>query len=160
MYSRLLEFTTILAGFLTPMIGVIAAYVAWQQWKTSHQKLMLDLYDRRLRIYEEVVKVLAIITRDADISYESLAIFRSSVAEADFIFGPEIVAFIDEIYSRGVRLHSAREQYDDNLKINRPDYDHKKTVDEKHDQLAWLVAQLETVKERFGKYMAIRGKAA
>lgn len=159
MYSLLLEITTILAGLLTPMIGVIAVYIAWQQWKTSHQKLMLDLYDRRLRVYEEVVKVLSIVVRDADITYEKLAVFRAAVAEADFIFGPEIVSFIDEIYSHGCRLHGANEAYSENLKVNRPGYDHKQTVADKHTELEWLVTQIETVKERFGAYLAIRGRS-
>lgn len=157
-YSQFLEITTILSGLSTPLIGFIAAYVAWQQWKTSHQKLMLDLYDRRLKIYQEVVKVLSIVSREADISYEELASFRASVAEADFIFGHDILSFIDEIYSRGIRLHGANESINDANKLNRPDYDRKKDIEEKHRELRWLVSQLEKVKDNFSNYMAIRGR--
>jgi hypothetical protein len=76
-------------SLLTPVIAIIATYIAWQQWKTNKQKLNLDRHDRRLRVYEEVIKILSIITRDAKASTEDLLKFRTSVSEADFLFGPE-----------------------------------------------------------------------
>ena len=91
-------------GLLTPLIAVVATYIAWQQWKTNQQKLVLDRYDRRLHVYEEVRKILSIILRDAKASYEDLLTFRTTVSEADFLFGPEIPTYIDEIYKRGVQL--------------------------------------------------------
>ena len=42
---------------LTPIIAVVATYIAWQQWNTNKQKLILDRYDRRLKVYEEVVQI-------------------------------------------------------------------------------------------------------
>lgn len=47
-------------AFLTPLIAIVAVYIAWQQWQTNKHKLELELYDRRLRIYEEVRKILSI----------------------------------------------------------------------------------------------------
>ena len=84
-------------ALLTPLITVVATYIAWQQWKTNQQKLVLDRYDRRLKVYEEVRKLLSLIVRDAHASYEGLLKFRTAVSEADFLFGPEIPKYIDEI---------------------------------------------------------------
>jgi len=89
---------------LTPLIAVVTAYIAWQQWKTNQQRLVFDRYDRRLRVYEEVRRILSIITRAANVSVEELLRFRTSVSEADFLFGPEITAYIDAIYKHGVAL--------------------------------------------------------
>lgn len=55
----------IFEALLTPVIAMVATYIAWQQWKTNQQKLNLERYDRRLRVYEEVRKILSIIGRDA-----------------------------------------------------------------------------------------------
>src|SRR5262245_23163525 len=95
-------FIELLKALLTPTIAVIAAYIALQQWRTNRQKLELDLYSHRLRIYEEVRKILSIILRDAKVSTEDLLKFRTAVSEADFLFGKDVVAYIDEIYHRGL----------------------------------------------------------
>jgi len=95
-------------SLLTPLIAIVAAYIAWQQWQTNQQKLNLDRYDRRLRIYEEVVKILSIIMRDAKVSDEALLKFRIATSEADFLFGADIPAYIDEIYRHGVAMAVVR----------------------------------------------------
>lgn len=59
-------------AFLTPLIALVTAYIAYQQWKTNQQKLNLDRYDRRLKIYIEVRQILSIIVRDAKASYDDL----------------------------------------------------------------------------------------
>src|SRR6267142_3338994 len=100
-------------ALLTPVIAVVALYIAWQQWKTNQQKLVLDRYDRRLRVYEEVKKILSIIIRDAKASVQDLLRFRTAVSEADFLFGPEIPEYIDTIYKRGVALARWTDEYRD-----------------------------------------------
>lgn len=107
-------------ALLTPLIAAIAAYIAWQQWKTNQQKLNLDRYDRRLRVYEEVRKILSIIVWDAKASTEDLLKFRTSVSEADFLFGPEVMVYIDEIYGRGLKLGYWSQEYRDCTQPNPP----------------------------------------
>ena len=87
-------------ALLTPLIALLATYIAWQQWRTNKQKLKLEKYDRRLSVYQEVKKILSIVHRDAKASPEDLLSFRSSVSEADFLFGSEVVDYIDKIYNR------------------------------------------------------------
>src|SRR4051794_19500432 len=113
---------------LTPLIAIIATYIAWQQWKTNQLKVKLDRYDRRLKVYEAVQSILRIILRDANASYDDLVKFRISVAEADFLFGPEIIEFIDEIYQRGVKLEWWTKQYRDYTQQTPAGYDHQKVV--------------------------------
>ena len=45
-------------ALLTPIIAIVTVYIAYQQWKTNELKLKLEKYDRRLRVYEEVIKIL------------------------------------------------------------------------------------------------------
>ena len=100
-------------ALLTPLIAIVATYIAWQQWRTNQQKLNLERYDRRLRVYEEVRKILSIIFRDAKASTDDLLKFRTSVSEADFLFGPEIPEYIDNIYKRGLNLWRWNQEYRD-----------------------------------------------
>jgi len=87
----LIDFAELSKAFLTPLIAIITAYIAYQQWKTNQLKLHLDRYDRRLKVYEEVRKILSIIVRDAKANFVDLLEFRRAVSEADFLFGPEFL---------------------------------------------------------------------
>jgi hypothetical protein len=149
------EVLEISQGLLTPVIAIVATYIAYQQWQTNRQKLILDRYDRRLRIYEEVRRILSIILRDANASTDDLLKFRTSVSEADFLFGPEIPEYIDEIYKRGLNLWRWNEEYRDYRQEKPPGYDHNKVVEEKHKELTWLTGQFEPAKQKFKKYLDV-----
>ena len=142
-------------ALLTPSIAVIATYIAWQQWQTNRQKLKLERYDRRLRVYEEVVKLLSLIDRDANAKYEDLLQFRTSVSEADFLFGPEIPEYLDEIFNRGVKLRYWSKEYRDCTQEKPEGYDHEKVVNGSHEELTWLSEQFDPAKEKFRKYLDI-----
>ena len=85
------EIIRIGSALLTPAIAITTAYIAKQQWQTNRQKLAIDLYDRRLRIYQEVKSFLAKITREGTVPTNSLLEFYSSITEADFLFEPEVM---------------------------------------------------------------------
>ena len=142
-------------ALLTPVIAIVATYIAWQQWQTNRQKLFLDLYDRRLKVYEEVRQILSLILRDGKASYDDLMDFRRTVSEADFLFGPEIPEYIDKIYQRGVNLQRWSGEYRDYTQAIPDGYDHKKVCDEIHAELNWLIAQFEPAKQKFKKYLDI-----
>ncbi len=142
-------------ALLTPLIAIIATYIAWQQWQTNRQKVKLEKYERRLRIYEEVRKILSIIMRDANASLDDLLKFRTSVSEADFLFGPEIPQYIDEIYKRGLNLRRWNEEYRDYTQDPPEGYDHNKVVGEKDKEFRWLIEQFAPAKEKFKKYLDI-----
>lgn len=149
------EIGAISQALLTPLIAIVATYIAWQQWQTNKQKLEMDRYDRRLHVYEEVRKILSIVLRDAKASYEDLLKFRTSVSEADFLFGPDITDYIDEIYKRGVKLAYWSGEYRDSTQAHGEGYDHDKVVDGMHTELTWLTEQFEPAKQKFKKYLDI-----
>ncbi|HYC47398.1 MAG TPA: hypothetical protein VED01_18135 [Burkholderiales bacterium] len=149
------EIVQISQALLTPLIAIVATYIAWQQWRTNQPKLILDRYDRRLRIYEEVKRILSIILRDAKASTDDLLKFRTSVSEADFLFGPEIPEYIDEIYRHGVALWRWSQEYRDYRQEKPEGYDHNKVVDEMHKELKWLTEQFEPAKQKFKKYLDV-----
>jgi hypothetical protein len=31
----------------TLVLGLVAGYIAWRQWRTAHDRLILDLFERR-----------------------------------------------------------------------------------------------------------------
>ena len=145
----------IFSALLTPVIAIIATYIAWQQWKANELKLRLERYERRLRIYQDVIKMLSLIMRDADVRGEDLMTFRANTAEADFLFGPEIPEYIEEIFSRCLKLRTANAQYRHADQEKPPGYDHMKVVEESDAKLRWLTEQFSPAKEKFGKYLNV-----
>lgn len=151
------KFLLIFQGLLTPVIAGIAAYIAWQQWKTNQQKLNLDRYERRLKIYQEVRQILGRVLGARKATSNELVAFITAVSEADFLFDADVPAYIDEIYRRGLNLWSWSEQYRDDTQDIPEGYDHAKVVAEMHKELEWFASQPKPAKDLFNKYLSIGG---
>ena len=141
------------------VLGLTTAYIAYQQWQANTFKLRMDLYDRRLRLYQEVNKIVGIIVRDANVELPDLWAFVASTAEADFLFGPEIREYLEEIFTRGNKLRSANREYRDATQRIPPGYDHNRVVQEMDEQCSWFAGQLtgqpNIAKQKFAVYLDV-----
>jgi hypothetical protein len=153
--SQTEQFFRIASYAATPFIAAAAAFIAYQQYRVNELKLKLDQYDRRLKIYTEVRNLLRIVMRDANVKDFDAVAFRSSVAEADFLFGPEITKYLDEVYSHVVDLGMWSSMYRDSTQEQPPDYDHQKVVKSKHEALRWLTSQYEPALAKFKPYLTL-----
>jgi hypothetical protein len=119
-------------------------------------KLKTERYDRRLRVYQEVVRMLRTCTNRKP-EWADLIDFGSSTAEADFLFGPEIRQYIDEIISRASELIAAKAEYRDFTQTAPTGYDHNKVVKEMMTQARWFTEQLVgfAARNKFGQYLNI-----
>jgi hypothetical protein len=149
------EILKISQGLLTPVIGIITTYIAWQQWRTNKNKLKLDRYERSLQVYKEVVRFISIGIRDANYNNDELITFRSKVSEADFLFGREISKYIDELHGTAVNLYRWNKEYRDHSQQQPEGYDHQKVVEEMHKELLWVSSQLEPARNIFKRYLHI-----
>jgi hypothetical protein len=154
--SSLAPWIGILQGLLTPVIGLTTLYIAWQQWRGNRFKLTLERYDRRLRIYLEVADELRRICDDFNPETSELLKFRRATTEADFLFGPEISKYLDEILSRGLKLRKASKEYRDLTQSIPSGYDPQKVNADMDEQEKWFIEQANTMaKEKFRKYLDI-----
>jgi hypothetical protein len=148
--------TQILQALLTPVVAVLALYIAYQQWQVNVRKLRLDLFDRRWMIYQAVIAFIVAVCRDFKVKADDIGTFRRATITADFLFGPEIPAYIDELCDRSIKLAAVHEKY---RSINDPppppDYDHNAIVSAMADGDRWFVAQIElrTLNAKFKKYL-------
>jgi hypothetical protein len=133
---------SILSALLTPFIAVITTYIAYQQWQGSKLKLKMERYERRLRVYQCVVKMLKQCANGDLREFAVLVEFGAATAEGDFLFGPEIRQYLDEISTRAAKLRSANVQYKDITQPAPAGYDREKIVNEMGAQTAWFVNQL------------------
>jgi hypothetical protein len=145
----------ILQGLPTAVVGAIAVYIAWQQWKTNRTKLILDRYDRRVQVYKEVDKFIRIGIRDSNYDDDELFTFRLKVSEVYFLFGDEVSKYIDELHRRAVNLSHWHKEYRDDSQPKPEGYNHKKVVDEMHKERVWIDAQIEPARNIFKKYLDV-----
>jgi len=96
----------VLQALLTPAIAIAVGVVAFMNWRTAHQKVMLDLFDRRVRIYEATIDAaLGYINVVEDMNgSKALSVLKKAHTEARFLFGDEIAETIDQI-SRNIFEH-------------------------------------------------------
>lgn len=89
-----------MVNWLTAFIALIVALISALQWITARQKVVLDLFDKRFAVYEELCD--SIVIRDIhDIhgihkpAVENLLKFTLAANRAQFLFGPEVMIFLE-----------------------------------------------------------------
>ncbi len=93
-------------GLLTPVIAGAVAYIARQQWKTSANKVKLDLFDRRYRVFEEVRKLRELIYPSVRLQKSNIEAFKAGTVEAQFLFGADIEEYLREMSERANALEN------------------------------------------------------
>ena len=81
---------------VTAFIAAVVAVIAFLQWQTAPEKVLLDLFDKRFALYEELRLVLGryfggeIHVAEAQIDFAAVA------SRAQFLFGHEVQTFLKE----------------------------------------------------------------
>ena len=96
----------------TAIVGIIAAYIAYRQAKTDRQRLRLEQYDRRRRIYDGVLVYLNAMTGDLQPTTirDALFKFQRLSSEAHFLFDRDIEKYLEELLANGAQLYRLRQQ--------------------------------------------------
>lgn len=114
-----------LAALLTPTIAAIAIVIAFMQWRTAHQKVVLDVFDRRLKVYDQVNEaVVSFMAGEGNLTPTNARIrLNQAWSESRFLFGQEvtdaIAALQDDIAK--VTYYSRRMEHQDISETERND---------------------------------------
>ena len=140
----------------TVLLLLIASGVAYLVYRSSRgaRYTRKSLHSRRRDIYADLVRVLTTLSKTGEIRKEELLDFRSRTLDVALIFDTEIAAYIDEIYTRGVKLMSTSELLkgaDLAIGEKRDDI----TV-ENARQTIWLADQISMVEKKFGNYPDVK----
>lgn len=78
-----------LAALLTPTIGITVAIIAFLQWRTAHQKVLLDLFDRRQAVYSKLEAAALGFVMNKEVDEQCQSLTRDGVLEGKFLFGQD-----------------------------------------------------------------------
>jgi hypothetical protein len=91
---------------VTAFIAAVVAVIALLQWKTAREKVLLDLFDKRFAVYDELRSVVG---RHITGGIDQTAYFQfaRAASRAQFLFGPEVQIFLE---ARRIDLSRAMNQ--------------------------------------------------
>ncbi|WP_313462010.1 hypothetical protein [Achromobacter sp.] len=75
----------------TPIIGLVAAYVAFQSAGTARNKLKFDMFEKRLQTYRELSTLISDATQAGWMSWPLMETFGHLQAQARFLFSDEAI---------------------------------------------------------------------
>lgn len=158
---KLLE---VLSGLLTPIIAILASYIAYRQYRTAKAKLKLDLYEKRLKIFKyfktfiwQRITNLEFVINEHE---NELRDFEINTTESMFLFGDEIVKFRNDLIINGKNLIKKEREIkrridEDNLHFTDP-MALKELQIESHEISTWFETEHKNIENRFRKYLDFR----
>lgn len=85
----------ILNALLTPVIAIIASYIAYQQYALEKHNNDVEVYDRRLRIYRETIKLIRNVESNLTLSGKAYHSWELLTFEAELLFDEVVVQHLD-----------------------------------------------------------------
>jgi len=92
-------------GWITILIAAIALLIGYFQWVTAHQRVVIDLFEKRLRLFNSIELAIGQVVRDAETSPETLQTFLQAEADACFLFGLDVLKELRSLGSDFEFLH-------------------------------------------------------
>ncbi len=121
------------------IISCLVAFVAWQQWQVAQNKLRLDLFDRRYKVFEAARKFVSQIISNGKFNDRDLMEFNVGTSDTKFLFGSDVVGYLEKLRENAIDIRHHQKLYE-NL---APGSDRSYHVEAEHDQLLWFTRQFE-----------------
>lgn len=88
---------TTLSALLTPLIAILGVLIAGNQWITAKRKLKLDLYEKRLVVYEATRNAIGEIVTSGKTTPEIEMRFLQGIAGSKWLFDKKMVTYLNEV---------------------------------------------------------------
>lgn len=134
------------------VVSLVVAVVQYAQWRTANQKVVIDLYDRRLKVYAQLEKTIAPVLREGQVSGDALKEFMIGQADARFLFGDDVQEYLKTLRKYFTWLVS----FTDDVIDQRPD--REQMIDLKYRYLGGVIAFFDEAPELFAPYMKLTQK--
>jgi hypothetical protein len=148
------SWVNLFSALATPMIAIIVAYVAWRQWRTAREKLKIDLFERRLPIYEQTRDILS---RQLALgnAFDSAKItdFGVKTRVSRWLYDASIADYLQEgIVSKLQDLHDVESELEGSI----TDTQKQGLIARRRQLRNWIEDQLYNVLDKkFGRYLHV-----
>lgn len=153
------HWTAYVTAIATPIVAVMAAIIAgtlsYRSWRTAQNKLKLDLFDKRMSLFDELQSFFLLVysekwSCDEEDSFEEFLKFRT---EANWIFSDSINKWLkEELTQQFQEFALAFKELEDEYEADKKKEIRKRIVAIKGQ----LIASEKYSRELFGEDMKLR----
>ena len=152
MMSFLQDFLTYFSGYITIVIAITMVYIAIQQLLIARYRVRMDLYDKRIKVYNSVMEFLGRILGRGNATDDNLFDLINQTKESRFLFEGEIGDQIEVLRKQAIKLQYFNCQLSDD---RLPVAERNKLADELQKGFHWFHQQYDYTEELFLKYLKI-----
>jgi hypothetical protein len=148
------KWTDYFSAILTPLVALLAIWIAFRQYQTQRYQVRLDLFERRMKIIEDVRTTLTEIDKhySGDGEKINLELFRAAYRHSRYLFSKEIQHYLKTIDNRIGELEGIELKLKDQT-INSTQQNDLKQLKEK--AIVWLRTQRIDHESKFSKFMTL-----
>jgi hypothetical protein len=118
-------------------VAKLHADIAKRAWQTSNEKIVLDLFEKRLAIYEDIRAAITPINRSGNTADEDFNKYCQSIDRARYFFGLDVLNYLERIRIALINHQLACGMVSNDSTPDRPD---------------WVKQKLEAFKQIIGFY--------
>ena len=132
---------------------LVTGYIAWQQWQIAKNKLRIDVFDRRLPVFEATMRLTEIVVSKEDITLEEVQKFKFATKSVRFLFNRQTQDYCDKLYMEAFAVHRGKQQIDS---LDEGEERDKSTI-LWQERRVWFNDQRKEIPKRFAPFLRIRG---
>lgn len=148
-----MHWTTYLTALLTPTLAIFGLIFAYRQWLVARNKLKLDLFDRRLAVYEAARDFSAAMISGQKNKDEEAFKFLIVTRTAKWLFNVSVADYLEnQLYSNALELQSLISQLDGMA----PGDERIANLKEQAKIKKWFLEQLKVLDSQFGPFLHLK----
>lgn len=90
------HWTAYVSAVVIPIIALIGAWIAFRQSQIARNKLKLDLFEKRLAVYQVVREALGGVAAKGRLTQEQEFQYLVGIRSARWLFGSEVFDYLDK----------------------------------------------------------------
>ncbi len=136
-------------AIISLIIGSMFIWIAYRHTEATKAKLKFDLFEKRHFVFMATWTYLSDLARKTPVTTTDIFNFSTNTASAKFLFGNDIVQFLEEAKLKGIQLGTAEHT----MSWPQSEKAHIDASADRHAVVSWVENELTRVKDRFKPYL-------
>ena len=100
------------------VIGYLQFRTARLQWRTAHNRAVLDQFERRYKVYKMLRGLIRAIQGSSDAAHEGFLKAQEAAERAQFLFGDDVVSYVNQLLRDITDLSTVIAERNDGMSVD------------------------------------------